>query len=360
MIHGTHGNNYNHLRLTRLFAAVTAAISLLFALGCATPAGPVTSATEVIPTAEPTPEKEYTSMQLFEDTEFRNGFTIMGQNTVKRGNVYIDPENQEGTGEKPSWMIAQWNSGPCLYRDRAESAQNIVTDGTIKTVTFDPSDRSISLRLNTIPYYDGKPGTTEKWPHLLLEQSPLDIDPKKPDDAEKLPYYSCSVDKMVVTLDIRMNDYKFVYVDGVNAAQFLSYYYIKSKDNKDFIWFGVPLFDNRGETGIYWALDTAGSNQMIYSIASTDTYKNSPHSLLNGAGEPIVSDEWIHVEVDIRPHIEALLELGLKEGKFKSAKTLNDLYISGVNIGWETIGSFDIDVQIRNFKLTGYIEKEAE
>ncbi|MBR6934037.1 MAG: hypothetical protein IKH41_00945 [Clostridia bacterium] len=310
------------------------------------------------PTPEPTPEKRYTSMQLFDDVEFRNGFTVIGQNTVKKGNVYIDPANPEGTGTKPSWMIAQWNSGPCLYRDRVESAPNIVTDGTVKTVTFNPEDRSVSLRLNTIPLYDGKPGVTENWPHLLLEQSPLNISPNKSSDADRLPYYSCSCDKMIVSLDIRMTDYKFVFVEGVNAAQFLSYYYIKSKTGNDFVWFGVPLFDNRGETGIYWAIDTAGSDRMIYSIASTDTYKNSPHSLLNEAGEPIVSDEWVHVEVDIRPHIEALLERGLKEGTFKSAKTLDDLYIAGVNIGWETIGSFDIDVQIRDFKLTGYIEEK--
>ena len=353
-------SNYRrNLILLKISASLLSAAICLGVFGCETQNQPyVADPTELVETPEPTPEKRYTSMQLFEDIEFKNGFIVMGQNTVKRGNVYIDPEYPEGTGVKPSWMIAQWNSGPCLYRERVESAANIVTDGIIKTVTFDPSDRSISLRLNTIPYYNGAPGTTDKWPHLLLEQSPLNITPGKAEDAEKLPYFSCSADKMVVSLDIRMTDYKFVYVDGVNAAQFLSYYYVKSKDNKDFVWFGVPLFDNRGETGIYWAIDTAGSNQMIYSIASTDTYKNSPHSLLNANGEPIVSDEWIHVEVDLRPHLEALLERGLNEGTFKSAKTLDDLYISGVNIGWETIGSFDIDVQIRNFGLTGYIEAE--
>ncbi|MBO4327083.1 MAG: hypothetical protein J5950_07410 [Clostridia bacterium] len=346
--------------LLRTLCCVLAVFLCLCAGGCVKPAGerPAEEKTEVIPTAEPTPEKRYTSMQLFDDPDYRDGFIIMGQDTVKRGKVYIDPANPEGTGTRPSWMIAQWNSGPCLYRNRAESAQNIVTDGIIKTVTFEPSDRSISLRLNTIPYYDGAPGTTDKWPHLLLEQSPLNISPSKEADAEKLPYYSCSADKMVVSLDIRMTDYKFVYVDGVNAAQFLSYYYVKSKTGNDFVWFGVPLFDNRGETGIYWAIDTAGSNQMIYSIASTDTYKNSPHSLLDAEGKPIVSDEWIHVEVDIRPHLEDMFRRGLEKGTFRSATSLDDLYISGVNIGWETIGSFDIDVQIRNFTFTGYIEEK--
>jgi hypothetical protein len=345
--------------LTPAMPVISAVLLLTGLPGCARPEGPLpTEERTAEATPEPTPEKRYRTMQLFDDVDYKKGFTVIGQNTVKRGNIYLDPENPEGTGGKPSWMIAQWNSGPCLYRERVDSDFNVITDGSIKTVTFDPADRSVSLRLNTIPYYNGAPGTTDKWPHLLLEQSPLDFDPSASSDKEKAPFYSCSADKMVVSLDIRMNSYEFVYVDGVNAAQFLSYYYLKSKKGDDFVWFGVPLFDNRGETGIYWAIDTAGSDRMIYSIASTDTYKNSPHSLLDKDGAPIVSDEWIHVEVDIRPHIEAVLERGLAEGVFKYAKTLDDLYVSGVNIGWETIGSFDIDVQIRNFGLTSFIEEE--
>jgi hypothetical protein len=152
-----------------------------------------------------------------------------------------------------------------------------------------------------------------------------------------------------------MNSYRFVDIDGVNAAQFLSYYYVKSKTGDDFVWFGVPLFDNRGETGLYWALDTAGSNRMIYSIPSAETYKNSPHSLVKAPNEPYTGQEWLHVKVDLKPHLEALLALGLREGIFRYAKTVDDLYISGVNIGWETIGSFDIEMEIKNFSLLSYI-----
>ncbi len=326
-------------------------------------AGSGTAATDEVPgtsAPEPTPERKYTMMQLFDDFDYRNGFTVIGQNTVKRGNVYLDPERPEGGEEKPSWMIAQWNSGPCLYRDRVETAQNILSDGSVKTVTFDPADRSVALRLNTFPIYNGAPGKTDKWPHLLLEQSPLDFNPAKSVDSEKAPYYCCSADRMEVELDIRMNSYRHEEIEGVNAAQFLSYYYLKSVTGDDFIWFGVPLFDNRGETQIYWAVDTAGSDRMIYSIASTDTYKNSPHSLLNASGEPIVSDEWIHVKVDLKPHLEAVLNRALSDGKLKYAKSLDELYISGVNIGWETIGSFDAEIQIRDFKLCSYVEDDGQ
>ncbi|MBP5730977.1 MAG: hypothetical protein J6X19_07215 [Clostridia bacterium] len=329
--------------------AVVIALALALLCGCGGGDG-VDHGTLSDNVASDIPEEGYVTMQLFDDIGYERGFTVMGQDTVKKGNVLLGGSDIPDEGQDPAWMIAQWNSGPCLYRDRVESAPNVLTDGSIKTVTLDPETRAVALRLNTIPYYNGAPGKTENWPHLLLEQSPLVIDGE-----EALKFYSCSADKLIVSLDIRMNSYRFVDIDGVNAAQFLSYYYIKSKTGDDFVWFGVPLFDNRGETGLYWALDTAGSNRMIYSIPSTETYKNSVHSFLKAPNDPRTGQEWVHVEVDLKPHLEALLALGLQEGIFKYAKTLDDLYISGVNIGWETIGSFDIEMEIKNFSLLSYI-----
>lgn len=315
---------------------------------------------------EPT-EVRYTSMQLIEDTEFRKGFSIIGQDTRPEGSIllYGADEAREDTGaEAPVWMIAQWNSGRSLYKDRADSAPEVLTEGVAKTVSLDPETRAVSLRLNTIPLYNGKGGETSSWPHLLLEQY-LSIDASEA-GTKRMEYYSCSADRIILSLDIRMTSFEFVDIPGVNAAQFLSYYYIKSKTGDDFVWFGAPLFDNRGETGIYWAVDTAGSDRMIYSISSRDTYKNSAGSMLSSSdeprlwtGDPKTSDPvygeegWIHVEVDLKPHIEEMFRRGLAEGTFKYAKTLDDLYISGMNIGFETIGSFDITVEIRAMRLTG-------
>ena len=330
---------------------------LMLALALALPAGCGRNVvTDKIPAAvTDEPDEGYETMQLFDDVGFERGFTVVGQDTSKVGSVLLYAEGAAPVpdgGQTPAWLVAQWNSGPCLFRDRAASAPNVLTDGAVKTVTLDPATRAVALRLNTIPLYNGAPGKTENWPHLLLEQSPLDI----ADGA--LKYYSCSADKLILSLDIRMNSYRFVDIDGVNAAQFLSYYYVKSKTGDDFVWFGVPLFDNRGETGLYWALDTAGSNLMIYSIPSAETYKNSPHSLVKAPNDPYTGQEWLHVKVDLKPHLEALLALGLREGIFRYARTVDDLYISGVNIGWETIGSFDIEMEIKNFGLKSFIRED--
>jgi len=353
---GNNGKSYRRL----LCGALTAVLALLTACGAG---GGLTPSNRT--------EVQYTSMQLIGDTEFREGFKIIGQNTKAQGNVLLYAEGDAQTeAEDPVWMIAQWNSGLSLYKKRAESAPNVLTEGVAKTVTLDTESRAISLRLNTIPLYDGEGGTTSNWPHLLLEQY-LNIDASET-GTERMKYYSCSADRIILSMDIRMTSYEFVDIPGVNAAQFLSYYYIKSKTGDDFVWFGAPLFDNRGETGIYWAVDTAGSDRMIYSISSYDTYKNSAGSMLTSSGEPRLwtgdsktsdpvygKDGWIHVEVDLKPHIEAMFERGMAEGTFKYAKSLEDLYISGMNIGFETIGSFDITVELKNLRLTGELKLDS-
>lgn len=294
----------------------------------------------------------YESMQLLADPDFLQGFTVRGQDTKDRG-VFAFGQ----TDTDPVWILGQWNSGPCLWDDRQESAANVLTDGVIKTVTYDQKKHAVALRLNTIPYYDGRGGTTDAWPHLLMEEAlPISADTK---DTRKLDFYSLSADKIIVSMEIRMTDYHFVEIPGVNAAQFLSYYYVRSKTGHDFIWFGVPLFDNRGLSDLYWAMDN-GSGRMIYGIPMAETYQNSVHSLLREDGTPYVSDRWISVSVDIKPRLLDMIERGLEGGYLKNVSSPDDLYLSGVNIGWEIIGSFDATVEVRNFRITSYIDPERE
>ena len=53
------------------------------------------------------PEKEYLTMQLFDDTGYERGFTVMGQDTVKKGNVLLGGEglfNTVVTGPGKVWL----------------------------------------------------------------------------------------------------------------------------------------------------------------------------------------------------------------------------------------------------------------
>ncbi len=300
------------------------------------------------------PLKKYETKQLFNDGSFENGFTVMSQQTENGVGIELGNFTYSENSQKPQWMIAQWNSGNCLWENRIESDKYTITDGSTKTVTYNPEDKSVSMRLNATNVYNGQAATYENWPHLLLEQSPI-CDYKSLSEYEK-SFYNCSADRMVLSLDIRLKDFKdTTNKDGVNATQFLAYFYLKGTETNDFIWFGVSLFDDRGPTGEVWALDE-GSGQMIYCLSSKDTYGSDRKSLYRN-GKPYVSDEWVHVEVDLTPHIEKAMKEANKSNIFSREVKKEDFYIGGTNIGFEIHGNYDCTVDIKNFNITTYNKK---
>ncbi len=300
------------------------------------------------------PLKGYEEKTLFNDADFENGFTVMSQQTENGAGIELGNFTYNESEEKPAWMIAQWNSGNCLWENRTESDKYTITDGYTKTVTYNPEDKSVSMRLNASNIYKGEPATYENWPHLLLEQSPI-CNYNVLSEKDKA-FYNCSADRLVLNLDIRLKDFvDTTNAEGVNATQFLAYFYLKGVEGHEFIWFGVSLFDDRGPTDTVWSLDE-GSGQMIYCLSSKDTFGSDRKSLYR-KGKPYVSDEWVHVEVDLTPHIEKAMKEANKSNTFSKEVKKEDFYIGGTNIGFEIHGNYDCTVDIKNFNITSYNRK---
>ena len=296
------------------------------------------------------PLKGYESKQLFADSGFEKGFSVVSQQTENGAGVKLGDfvYNENST---PDWMIAQWNSGKCLWADRVESERYTITDGLTKTVTYNPADKSVLLRLNAVNVYNGEAAGEGAWPHLLLEQSPI-CDYASLSDKEK-SFYNCSADRIVASLDIKLSDFNdTTNKDGINAAQFLAYFYMKGTEKHEFIWFGLNLFDDRGYQDTDWALDKA-SNCMIYSLSTKDTYGFKSRSLFRN-GKPYVSDEWVHVEVDLTEHINDAVKRANEDNVFGREISKEEFYFGGTNIGFEIHGNYDCTVQIKNFNLTSY------
>ena len=293
---------------------------------------------------------QYETKPLFADAGFANGFTVLSMQTQNGNAVPLGNFTYSALPVMPSWKIAQWNSKYCLWAERAESDIYTITDGKTKTVRYNPDDRSVSMRLNAANVYGGQPAGEGNWPHLLLEQSPL------PGAAgEDRAFYSCAADKLVLNLDIRLEDFKdTTNKAGVNAAQFLAYFYLTGVYSNDFVWFGVNLFDSRGLQDTYWSRDTAGSNRMIYTVSTADTYGCGLRSL-SPFGMPRVSDRWTHITLDLTPHISAMLAKANESNTFGRPVTAADLYIGGANIGFEIHGNYDCTVDIKGFQITSYL-----
>ncbi len=296
------------------------------------------------------PLKNYDSKNIIDSSEFKNGFAVLSQQSGK-----IDGGNFIFGDTTPDWCIAQWNSGGCLWENRVESDKYTLTDGTTKTVAFNPDDNSVSMRLNAASVYGGEPAELGNWPHLLLEKPEL-CDYASLTESEKI-FYNCSADRFVLNLKIRISDFKdTTNKEGINASEFLAYFYLNDVNGGDeFIWFGVNLFDSRGYRDTSWSFDESSGN-MIYCVSTKDTYSTKLSSLYR-FGKPYISDEWVEVQLDLKPHILEAIKKSNESNTFGKEVKAEDFYIGGTNIGFEIHGNYDCTIDIKDFSLTAYNKK---
>lgn len=293
------------------------------------------------------PCPKYERHEVLSDTGFGSGFRVRSQSHLDTGgNEVLGIFYPEGTSGTPSWQIAQWASGPCLWRCRIDSDGSTLTDGLTKTVRYNPAERSVALRLNAENIYNGSPAVTENWPHLLLEQSTDSSDGA----GGVRPEFICNADKIIMSLDVKLNDISLTEIEGdeVRAAQLLVYVYLQGVHSDDFVWFGLQLYDSRGMMGEHFALDKS-SGRMVLGLSTADTY-----GLINRVFRrcPLkAGGDYVHIEVDIRPYIDRLIEDGNGMGFLNGVLSAGDFYISGTNIGWEIIGSFDAEAEIKNYSV---------
>ncbi len=313
-------------------------------------------------TTEPqtTVKEEQGFMQIIPDLTFQDGIDLISQKDHDNGDVFSILESHSfygGATDSPVWRLAQWDTGPCLVENRIPSDPTVITDGMGRSFGYDPEQNVMTIELDTSLYYHGKPAVQgDYWPHLLVEQDNF----SQSMTSKEMKYLSCDADRIILSMDIRLMEFVETPIEGdwVRAAQFLMYFYVKGTDTHDFCWFGVQLFDNRADrTSHYIGYDGGkadSSGAMIYSIGSKYVYRNSGRTLYKNK-MPDTSGEWVHVEIDLKPYLEDMLEKGLEDGYF-TVGSLSELYISGMNVGWETIATFYHTMEIRDLQLVSYID----
>ncbi|MDD4774377.1 MAG: hypothetical protein PHZ09_12375 [Eubacteriales bacterium] len=280
--------------------------------------------------------------QLIPDKDFERGFTVLSQKDHDNDNR-VSQLGQFVYGEEspmPIWKLAQWDSGPCLWANRIASDKYTLTDGAWRHARYNPDERSLELRLDTSAYYKGKPAVEGMyWPHLLIEQS---------------GFASALGSNPVIEGKLRLKGYDAAPVDGdyVRAAQFLLFLYLRAATGEDFVWFGLHLFDSRAAySDTYIGYDGGkadASHALIYSIGEGDIF---PERSLWKDGSPYVSGRWLNFSVNLRPHIENMVSYGLRDGYFKKNKSADDFIVCGLNVGWESIGTFDHTMEIKDIGL---------
>ncbi len=355
-----------------LIIALALALALAPALSCGCAAnvpgdGVPEDTTAETPGTSSVPQEVTTGMEespkeyeLLPDPEFRLGISLLSQKDHSNADSYRILKNHSFYGtpaDSPLWLLAQWDSGPCLVENLAGSDPSTITDGKYRLFGYDAATKTMTFHLDTSAYYNGRPAKSgDYWPHLLIEAPDFGYAEKT--DSEK-KFYLCDSDSITVSFDIKLDKYEITPIDGdwVNAAQFLLYLYVRGVDTNDFCWFGLQLFDNRYDLSDHYVGYDGGkadaSGAMIFSIGSKYVYKNSGRTLYTTGSRRKVPDaggDWVHVSIDVGPYLQQMFRRGTSEHYFK-AGSLGELVINGFNLGWETIGTFDHQMEVRNLSV---------
>ncbi|MFA6736372.1 MAG: hypothetical protein WCR87_05580 [Saccharofermentanales bacterium] len=308
---------------------------------------------------------------LVQDPSYERGFAVHGLSTIDDKGIrgYFDYDGDQNVrSTSPVWTLAPWYSKYSIGLDHTFTRINdnyYRYEDKSKKVEIDTADSMISLRLDASKEYTEPRQQGEAWPHLLIGQSGRDYSDSPYFDVRKID----DMDEFRVTLDTRLTYFNDAMGDDANpnlhGSGFYIYLYVQNLNRADtdsygqMIWFGFPLFDNRTAwCPEYGAADGGkedASGMFIYQIPQN---KFMPASFWKDDapyGDP--DNEWIHIDFDCKPYVERALQLA-HERNFLKNTTMDELYLNGFNIGWEMYGTYDGEIQVRNFQVVSVYKEQ--
>ncbi|MBQ9710525.1 MAG: hypothetical protein IJV67_07880 [Clostridia bacterium] len=269
--------------------------------------------------------------------------------------------------EKPDWRICQWASRfpfhdiyntlhKSNYRFYDLGGGKYVYDNVSKTVGIDTEIGQLDLTLRASACYKKPRVAGQEWPHLLVERDIGEVG--KPSDLTRLN----TMDKLTVNMDVRINDYKDCMGDEANwdlhAIIFIFYLQIANFNPEsgmfdDMIWFGLPVWDNRWAFTPLQSFPDSGTkdsatDKWIYNIP-TETFFSKENNLYTPEGEKIIG-EWKNINLDILPIAKKAFLEAQNNGYMVNSKFEN-LCINGMYFGFESCGTYDAAISIKNFDI---------
>ncbi len=242
----------------------------------------------------------------------------------------------------PRWGLSQWNSRWPV--DATTNAINSSPSRTVrnaaKSIQFGAAGAQLSLAANTAVEYGSRARQRlDPWVHLLVEQEFL-----TPVFLQSLVWARFHLEtKLVRARNLHQGDYD----PGIHAAQFQLFFTIQNRNRQssgwgDFLWFGIPIFDNRHRhPPEFKSQDFGGTGKYIFTPAATLFTSRSTHD-----------EAWVVIDQDLRPLLLESLETAWAKGFLQDSKSLADYAISGMNMGWELPGTFDVAMETRGLSVT--------
>lgn len=296
-------------------------------------------------------------IQLIQDRYFENGFIISpADNEPQPDNRYpLDYDLTYGTPSgQISWLLGQAGDRFGLADEYALSGKEVLfSDGeyiiedTSKKIVINPELKYITLELNASQEYLAPRQSKEAWPHLLLQQGL-----SQNLSLSEASSIHLSMGITLNKLDLMMSENE--YVESLHTAQFLMYIVVRTNaalDANEFMWFGIPFLDARyplvNEGGMIDAGTSGNTGKFIYQMPQGDFMPNG-----------MVLNQEVNIDVDLLPYFARALMLAKQEGAMLNT-SVEDLYITNMNIGYEIPGTYDVSITIQDFSLLAVLKDES-
>lgn len=275
--------------------------------------------------------------ELIADNHFQRGFILW---EPKPGAHVRYGELKGFTNEAPVWGLCQWSSKfPLSTNVSAHTTSDLVSSNAAKLVRVGRDGRLV-LAVNSAVEYGGKARRwSEPWVHLLVEQS------------FPAPAALSAISAADLHIEARLlrstNLHQGDYSPSRHAAQFQLFFTVQnsnrsSRGHGDLVWFGVPIFDSRERfPKAYKARDFGGTEKFIFTPGGETYAAKSTHD-----------GEWVAIDRDLRPLMIDALNTAWTQGFLKGSTNIADYSITGMNMGWELPGTFDVSLEIRALSLT--------
>jgi hypothetical protein len=280
--------------------------------------------------------------ELIRDPYFQTGFQLIEPKPGSRV-VYGRLAGASGDTE-PAWDLDQWFSrhpldaaAPAMpkpgVRRWANAAKSVILGQP------GSAEADLSLAVNASVEYDGRARQSgEPWVHLLVEQSFAE-----PPALASLTSARLRLQARLIRSKLHRTD---DYSAGLHAAQFQMFLMLQNRNKQSpgfgkLLWFGVPLYDDRSRFAKeHKAQDTGGTAMFIFTPGGEVFSTKSAHD-----------GEWINVDKELRPLFVEALETAWQRGFLRESRDLADYRITGMNLGWEVPGLFDVEMQVRDLSL---------
>jgi hypothetical protein len=276
--------------------------------------------------------------EVIRDNSFRQGFILWRPKPGKHAK-YGEIRGLE-TNAAPVWGLSQWSSRfPIQPVGHRTAEGSLVFSNAAKIITLQPPHADLALAANSaVEYGPGSRKAGEPWVHLIIEQ-----EFEKPPFLHALAAAKFHLEaRLLRAASLHRGDYD----PGVHAAQFQVFFTVQNRNPQsagfgDFLWFGIPVYDNRhSHPPEFKSRDFGGTEKFIFTPAATAFTSSSAHD-----------GKWILIDRDLLPLMREALEMAWAKGFLSRSANIADYAIGGMNMGWELPGMFDVALETRKLSL---------